>query len=210
MNFTRIQWTLYSVLLVSTGFLISRIPNANPVRGSTAGTLWFFTFLLLTFGFSRVRSFVLPLINLRPLREAKTYGYIISAAAVPFFLLKVIVHYEVFLEPDVIYSLKHPILMQQPDDFKLLEAALFTPVWEEILFRGILLMVCLRRMPAYAAILLSAVLFALFHSGYIAFMIIPSILLGLTAYKTKSVIPSMISHILWNIYIMKLIFYFPL
>jgi membrane protease YdiL (CAAX protease family) len=78
--------------------------------------------------------------------------------------------------------------------------AVAAPVVEELFFRGLLLRGLLNRMPAPAAIAVSAVLFGLAHfewvqlAGLAAF----GVLLGILAWRTKRLAPSISAHMAFN------------
>ena len=78
------------------------------------------------------------------------------------------------------------------------------PLWEEAIFRGFLLASLTRLMPAAAAALVSALLFALCHFRAATFA--PLLLLGLVfgaAYlSAKNLAPPIALHSLWNVYVL--------
>ncbi|MBT2663128.1 CPBP family intramembrane metalloprotease [Bacillus sp. ISL-45] len=99
-------------------------------------------------------------------------------------------------------------LLEGKTSIGLLNAVLLTPIWEEMFFRGVLLFTLLKFTKPVLAISLSGVVFALFHPMYWIVTLATGVLLSLTAYKTKSLIPSFISHSLWNLYSAKFFLYF--
>lgn len=81
--------------------------------------------------------------------------------------------------------------------------ALIPAVVEEMLFRGYVQQRLLQRWPAFLAIGISSVLFALMHLDSIHHIIavLPlGILLGVLAYRTKSIVPGIVFHGLHNLY----------
>jgi sodium transport system permease protein len=78
--------------------------------------------------------------------------------------------------------------------------ALTPAICEELLFRGILLSSFKKKFPMKTAVVLVAVLFALFH--FSVFRIVPTIIIGIVltfiVYKTKSIYLGMIGHFLNN------------
>ncbi len=81
-----------------------------------------------------------------------------------------------------------------------LAIAVFGPILEEMLFRGGVTEELLKRLPAGKAILYSALIFGVFHLN--PAQIVPAsfvgLLLGWLYYKTRSLIPCIIVHILNN------------
>ncbi|MBT2636835.1 CPBP family intramembrane metalloprotease [Bacillus sp. ISL-39] len=115
--------------------------------------------------------------------------------------------YEVLLDKRLIFYYKNGLL-EGKTSIGLLNAVLLTPIWEEMFFRGVLLFTLLKFTKPVLAISLSGVVFALFHPMYWIVTLASGVLLSLTAYKTKSLIPSFISHSLWNLYSAKFFLYF--
>ena len=99
----------------------------------------------------------------------------------------------------------------------LLALAIFPALGEELFFRGYLLGALRGRLPAWTAIVLTGVVFGLFHAtvgGLIAVeRIISSALLGVVlgwiCWQTVSVIPGIIVHALHNGLMLSLLFFAP-
>ncbi|TQR19425.1 CPBP family intramembrane glutamic endopeptidase [Psychrobacillus vulpis] len=75
-------------------------------------------------------------------------------------------------------------------------------------FRGILLFTLSKLIKPVWAIAFSSVIFALFHPMYLIIAFVSGVILSTMTYKTKSLIPSMISYSVWNLYAGKLFLYF--
>ncbi|WP_010238089.1 CPBP family intramembrane glutamic endopeptidase [Clostridium arbusti] len=83
----------------------------------------------------------------------------------------------------------------------ILAVLIFAPIFEEILFRGMILSEIRNNINIIAAVIIQGILFGLYHmdkfqSIYTAIL---GILLGLLCVKTKSVVGSIIAHITFNI-----------
>ena len=93
-------------------------------------------------------------------------------------------------------------IMQKP--FGIVVVAILAPIVEEIVFRGAilrLLLECFSGKKAWIAIVISAVAFGLFH-GNLAQAVNASFLgliLGWLYYRTKSIVPSMVLHLVNNV-----------
>lgn len=74
------------------------------------------------------------------------------------------------------------------------------PIFEEILFRGVIYTSVRRKLPALASLFLVSFLFAFIHFdfGVIINLFVVGFVLGALYERTGSIIPSMITHILWN------------
>ena len=99
-----------------------------------------------------------------------------------------------------------PNIMEQSFDILqsgwggILAIAIIGPVLEEILFRGAITKALLQQSPPTKAILISALLFGVFHIN--PAQILPAFLIGMllawTYYKTVSLIPCILMHVLNN------------
>ena len=93
-------------------------------------------------------------------------------------------------------------MMQKP--FGIIAVAILAPIVEEIVFRGAILRILLEYFSgskAWIAITISAVTFGLFHGNFAqavnaSFL---GLILGWLYYRTKSIIPSMVLHLVNNI-----------
>ena len=93
-------------------------------------------------------------------------------------------------------------MMQKP--FGIVAVAILAPIVEEIVFRGAILRILLEHFSvskAWIAITISAVTFGLFHGNFAqavnaSFL---GLILGWLYYRTKSIIPSMVLHLVNNI-----------
>ncbi len=74
------------------------------------------------------------------------------------------------------------------------------PIFEEILFRGVLYTAIRKHLPAYAAISIVSFLFAFIHfdPGVILSLFIVGFVLTTLYERTGSLVPSIVTHILWN------------
>lgn len=83
----------------------------------------------------------------------------------------------------------------------LLAVMLVAPIGEELLFRGLILRYSGKCLPSWGAIIFQALIFGVYHGniiqGVYAFFL--GMVLGLLAYKFKSVIPGIILHMTINI-----------
>ncbi|MCP3738042.1 CPBP family intramembrane glutamic endopeptidase [Rossellomorea sp. BNER] len=74
------------------------------------------------------------------------------------------------------------------------------PVFEELLFRVPISIWINRRFYFLAVLLISSILFGIMHSEYPVFGFVLGIVLGGVFKLTKSVVPVMLVHFLWNIF----------
>ena len=92
----------------------------------------------------------------------------------------------------------------------LLSIAIFVPVMEELMFRGFVLDLASEAYGRWAAIFISAILFALIHPLYILTVLNAfwaGLVYGYLRICTNSLWPSILLHSLWNCHIILLAFY---
>lgn len=85
--------------------------------------------------------------------------------------------------------------------FAIIYTVLIAPVCEETIFRGLVLTIFDGKLPKWLGILLSALVFALIHlPSPIAFIYTLTLgaLLGFVRYRTKSLVPCVLAHIIFN------------
>lgn len=85
------------------------------------------------------------------------------------------------------------------------------PIWEEALFRGFLLASLARYMPVRAAVVASSLLFAMCHFRLQTFLplLVLGIIFSLIFLITRNLLPPIILHSLWNIYVLINLFLKP-
>ncbi|MGD6968283.1 CPBP family intramembrane glutamic endopeptidase [Rossellomorea vietnamensis] len=199
---------LYLISLAAGGYFISQISLPSNLFDGAQGFIWFACFMAVTLSIKPVRQFIAPLVNFRVMKEPKSYLFILLTFLTPYLLLKFCIHYELLLDRMTIYYLTNPRI----EAFSLgstLYTTLLTPIWEEILFRGVLLTILLKKLKPIWAISITAILFAFIHfSATWLFILLGGFLLTYTVYKTKSLIPAIAAHSLWNLYMTELFLYF--
>lgn len=85
--------------------------------------------------------------------------------------------------------------------FAIIYTVLIAPVCEETIFRGLVLTIFDGKLPKWLGILLSALVFALIHlPSPIAFIytLTLGVVLGFVRYRTKSLVPCVLAHIIFN------------
>lgn len=101
--------------------------------------------------------------------------------------------------PRVIEALDR-VVREPPLAIVTVTAALAPAVCEEVIFRGVVLRGLASRLPAWAAVLLSAALFGMFHMNFV--QLLPTftlgIALGVLALRAGSIVPAVIAHFLNN------------
>ena len=193
--------SMYAVLLMLTGYGVS-YGNSQLLNGM--GTLvWLLIFILLSLSFNSVKSLIVPLLNFKPFKRPLTYLYILVGILIPYIMFRLSIHYEILMDRSLIVNYKNGWI-EGLTQYPLIDAFIFAPIWEELLFRGVLLFALLKVVKPIWAVAITSVIFSLFHPAYLFLSLIAGVVLACIAIKTKSVIPSMVTHSIWNLYVGKL------
>ncbi|WP_186380822.1 CPBP family intramembrane glutamic endopeptidase [Paenibacillus xylanexedens] len=75
---------------------------------------------------------------------------------------------------------------------------LIIPFFEELLFRGLLFTTLSNKYGAWWALIISSVIFGMLHGGVFIATSIFGLVFGFIFYKTKSLIPGIVLHMIWN------------
>ncbi|WP_407058274.1 CPBP family intramembrane glutamic endopeptidase [Tigheibacillus jepli] len=89
----------------------------------------------------------------------------------------------------------------------LLISCLLTPIWEELVHRVCIMVVLSRFLPIWSAAILQAIIFGLLHMQKPVLVGLFAMLSLFLLYKTKSIIPSIIFHLLYDLHGGLLTFY---
>lgn len=158
-------------------------------------TTQFLAYVLSFLIFPKTFKYVATEINLAALKQVKTYIYMGVA-----FFITFVVH--LLMNSDVInieYS------DWQPSVWIVLLLVILVPLFEEILFRGVLYKFLFIKKGKVAAIVLTTLLFAIMHNDNFLFYFCGDLFITIVRYKTSSLASSYILHVLWNLYAVFLI-----
>lgn len=158
-------------------------------------TTQFLAYVISFLIFPKTFKYVATEINLAALKQVKTYIYMGVA-----FFITFVVH--LLMNSDVInieYS------DWQPSVWIVLLLVILVPLFEEILFRGVLYKFLFIKKGKVAAIVLTTLLFAIMHNDNFLFYFCGDLFITIVRYKTSSLASSYILHVLWNLYAVFLI-----
>ncbi|MGR6546569.1 CPBP family intramembrane glutamic endopeptidase [Paenibacillus tundrae] len=82
--------------------------------------------------------------------------------------------------------------------FAALAISIIIPFFEELLFRGLLFTTLSNKYGAWWAIIISSLIFGMLHGGVFIATSIFGLVFGYIFYKTKSLIPGIVLHMIWN------------
>ncbi|MGG3915078.1 CPBP family intramembrane glutamic endopeptidase [Rossellomorea vietnamensis] len=199
---------IYLILLAVPGFFINKLPLEGVAYEGVKGFIWFTYFMVVTLIYKEIRTFIRPLWKVNAFKKPGTWLWIFLTFMLPYSLLHLCLYFEVLLDKYFIFYFNNH-MMHAGSWRQTIDVAILTPIWEEIVYRGILLTILLRFVKSYWAVAITSILFGLVHPSDIwLFTILGGFLLTMTAYKTKSILPAMVAHSLWNLNMVQLFLYF--
>ncbi|WP_237981718.1 CPBP family intramembrane glutamic endopeptidase [Bacillus thuringiensis] len=157
--------------------------------------------LILIYAYKPLRNLIVPTLNFTALKKVSTYIYIIL-----FYGLYIVNDIFIIsnLFPDAVKEQSSTLNLEMLKQYKLvllLGTAIFVPIFEELIFRGIILHFLQQRFPFWIAALGSSFLFGIGHmysTGVMFSMFILGLFMAILCKKTNSIIPAMLLHILNN------------
>lgn len=141
---------------------------------------------------------------LKPFHFPMILGILITAIGLQY-ITNYIVAFTAAINPhwlEYYTNLIESVGLDEPSMILVVYSILIGPISEELIFRGLTLKYAKRAMPFWIANLFQALLFGIFHmniiQGVYAFAV--GIVLGFICEKSGSIYPSMLFHILFNIW----------
>ncbi|KMP38919.1 CAAX protease [Bacillus cereus] len=157
--------------------------------------------LILIYAYKPLRNLIVPTLNFTALKKVSTYIYIIL-----FYGLHIV--NDIFIInnifPDAVKEQSSALDLEMLKQYKLLlliGGAILVPIFEELIFRGIILHFLQQRFPFWIAALGSSFLFGIGHiysTGVMFSMFIMGLFMAILCKKTKSIIPAILLHIINN------------
>ncbi|OOL10482.1 CAAX protease family protein [Bacillus cereus] len=157
--------------------------------------------LILIYAYKPLRNLIVPTLNFTALKKVSTYIYIIL-----FYGLHIVNDIFVInnIFPDAVKEQSSALDLEMLKQYKLLlliGGAILVPIFEELIFRGIILHFLQQRFPFWIAALGSSFLFGIGHiysTGVMFSMFIMGLFMAILCKKTKSIIPAILLHIINN------------
>lgn len=190
-----------SIVFFSVFFPILLIVIRNNVNWfsiddyTIAYTTQFLAYVISFLIFPKTFKYVATEINLVALKQVRTYIYMGVA-----FFITFVVH--LLMNSDVI---NNEYSDWQPSVWIVLLLVILLPIFEEILFRGVLYKFLFIKKGKVAAIVLTTLIFAIMHNDNFLFYFCVGLFATVVRYKTSSIASSYILHVLWNLYAVFLI-----
>lgn len=170
--------------------------------GNTGSTLLQLLILLLfIFKYEPIKKLLLPVFNFQALRNVRTYIYLFL-----FFALSITINVCIISklfphatqEQDLALNLEN---LKQYRLLLILGSAIFIPIFEELIFRGIILQFLEQRFPFWIAAIGSSFIFGIAHTYSLGVMVgafMMGMFMAVLCKKTNSIIPAMLFHMMNN------------
>ena len=160
--------------------------------------------MLLLFIFPKTRGFYIKLLDFSVLKRLNTYVIILMALLFIFISNLFIFNRSLSATFDHLSNSYSRTGTMMLDTYELvlfiINMTLLLPIFEELVFRAPI-SIWANKLPSYLiALLISSVLFGFTHPDYPLFGFILGTAFGLVFKFTKSLIPALITHFLWNVF----------
>lgn len=170
--------------------------------GNTGSTLLQLIILLVfIFKYEPIKKLLLPVFHFQALQKVRTYVYLflffaISIAINVFIISKLFPH--ATQEQNVALNLES---LKQYRFLLILGSAIFVPIIEELIFRGIILQFFQQRFPFWIAAIGSSFIFGIAHTYSVGVMVgafMMGMFMAVLYKKTNSIIPAILFHMMNN------------
>ncbi|WP_188737139.1 CPBP family intramembrane glutamic endopeptidase [Oceanobacillus neutriphilus] len=163
-----------------------------------------FLIILISFLYKPTRKLYTRVLDFSVMKKISTYFWIVLAYLLFYYLNHIFFKYGFFMNEELVsfhsLGIRYTFISFPEFLLYLLNSCLLIPIWEELVNRVCAMIFLTRFIPVWSGVIVQAVIFALLHidkpvlTGFFALI---SFFLW---YKTKSIIPSMILHSLYNIH----------
>ncbi|WP_084019079.1 CPBP family intramembrane glutamic endopeptidase [Desulfuribacillus alkaliarsenatis] len=198
---------IYLGISFTIGIVVGIIGASNNIdveqifTGYQAGIIEFVVIMMALLFYKKIRRFVWESFSFSPLKEKKTYGYMFVGFLIfyltQYILIELIAIEDASNQPADLgfnnlpgFSLEYILFF--------VSIALLVPLYEEVLYRGVLHRFLEVRYNFWVGITISSLVFGLLHIGFPISATIMGIVMVVLFKLTKSIIPSILLHILWN------------
>ncbi|MEY8348776.1 CPBP family intramembrane glutamic endopeptidase [Bacillus cereus] len=170
--------------------------------GNTASTLLqLLVLLLFIYKYEPAKNLLSSAFNFRALKQLSTYIYLLL-----FFALNIVLNSLILthLFPDATTQQASALnldILEQYQVLLIIGFAIFTPIFEEIIFRGIILRFFSERFPFWIAAIGTSLLFGVAHTYSLGVMVVTflmGLLMAILCKRTNSILPAMLFHIMNN------------
>jgi len=170
--------------------------------GNTASTLLqLLVLLLFIYKYEPAKKLLSSAFNFKALKKVSTYVYLVL-----FFILNIVLNSLILthLFPDATTQQASALNLDVLKQYRILliiGSAIFIPIFEEIIFRGIILRFFSERFPFWIAAIGTSLIFGIAHTYSLGVMVVTflmGLLMAILCKRTNSILPAMLFHIMNN------------
>ncbi|WP_369902338.1 lysostaphin resistance A-like protein [Bacillus manliponensis] len=171
------------------------------LAGIGAVTLQIILLLFFIYNHKALKQLLQPIFNLQALKKGSTYGYLLLFFVLNIILSSIVLTYvfpEATTEQDNALNLE---VLGQYKFLLIINIAILVPIFEELIFRGMILRFFQTRFPFWIAAVGSSFIFGIAHTysvGVMAVTFILGMLMAILCKKTNSIVPAILLHMMNN------------
>ncbi|MDM5156737.1 CPBP family intramembrane metalloprotease [Bacillus sp. DX1.1] len=195
-------FTILPLMIYSEGVTDKKQIALYESIGNTGNALLQLLILLLfIYKYEPIKRLLLPAFNFQALKKGSTYVYLLL-----FFVLNIILSSQILthLFPDATQEQSSALnldILKQYKFLLIIGTAVFIPIFEELIFRGIILRFFQQRFPFWLAAIGTSFIFGIAHTYSLGVMVVTfimGILMAILCKRTNSIIPAMLFHMMNN------------
>lgn len=149
----------------------------------------------------QMKRLLQPIFNFQVLKKGSTYGYLLL-----FFILNTVLSSLIltYIFPEATTEQSSALNLDMLGQYKfllVLSVAILTPIFEELIFRGMILRFFQARFPFWIAAIGTSFIFGIAHTYSVGVMVVTCMLgmfMAILCKKTNSIVPAMLLHIMNN------------
>ncbi|MBR2588360.1 MAG: CPBP family intramembrane metalloprotease [Bacilli bacterium] len=160
--------------------------------------------MLVLFLYKPARNFIIDIWNISVLKTGKTYIYILFGLIIIALSQYILLGLLGIESAEQQQSQLGTATLQNSkiqSIIYILSVAIITPIKEEIIYRGILYRFLEKKYSFLVSMIISSVIFGLLHGGLPITAMIMGIVFAILYKKTNSIMPSIILHTFWNLFV---------
>ncbi|MBA2176312.1 CPBP family intramembrane metalloprotease [Halobacillus locisalis] len=185
--------------LVIEAYLLATVMDATSewfVYKDFMSILMFTGLTIVVLTLPALRRHFIEIVGVKALIERSTYLWLFILLLVLYLSRELIFSMEFLFDESFLISYTYGSYSEPI--FYLIGVIIFAPVYEEFLFRGLLLHGFRQKMGPGLSILITSLLFGFIHDGYVVFGIVMGLSFGLMFHIKRSLAAAILLHILWN------------
>lgn len=195
-------------IVIAIPFVIVDIVNGSNMVDEVLSSHWLLyldaaAFVVAILIFKSARIFLKGKFSFSPLKQGKTYLYLVAALIVVYgsqYLILNVLHLEDGGDQVDTFGLDNISFQWWNTILLYIAFTVITPIKEEIIYRGFLHGFLDKKFHFVVGVIVSSLVFGLLHTGHVLSATIMGLAFVLLYKLTKSLVVPILFHILWNLY----------